>query len=264
MTADLLISSVLESRGNHPLGGEVRVPLLYQRRSIYSSRRGENFPRRVVPEYSTRVISGGSADQDGDIVNARIQHGMDYDSAMGIVSTRKRVFGNRFKNPRHELLLTSIMPTLSHHASNPANTPEQRENAERELDRHIQYVANGIERSNRRRVWRLSHVNVQQFRSQSGLESHDALDHGISGALPSNFGEIRADSMKRLINNAHTDSKGRPLNNVRPNYHHPSVDHLLISDLKRFFSTHNVKKLAHHDLSHDEVMDWSRSFLNER
>jgi hypothetical protein len=212
-------------------------------------RRASRFKKNVVPEYSTRVIPGGRIDQDGEIENARIQAGVrDYNDISGIAATRKRVFGNRFKNPNHELILTSILPTLAAHMDDKRISSEQRDIARGEFDRHIHAVAVGIHKSNLRRLKK--HPVGQET---GGFSNHDAIDHGVSGALPSNFGEIRGDHMKRLIQtiNSHQDSEVLD---------HSSDLKDLKNDLAFFYSTQNARKFRLDNLAHDELMDWSRSF----
>lgn len=213
------------------------------------ARRASRFKKNVVPEYSTRVIPGGRIDQDGEIENARIQAGVrDYNDISGIAATRKRVFGNRFKNPHHELLLTSILPTLAAHMDDKRISSKQRDIARGEFDRHIHAAATGIHKSNLRRLKK--HPVGQET---GGFSNHDAIDHGVSGALPSNFGEIRGDHMRRLIQtiNAHRDDAVLD---------HSSDLKDLKKDLANFYSTQNARKFGLDNLSHDELIDWSRSF----
>ena len=105
MNADLLISMVLNEGRSTPV---------FNGTPSYE-RRASRFNRNVVPEYSTRVVSGGTFDSDGSIGNSRVQAGHDFLDSLHIIQTRERIFGPRLKNPRHEDIKVHLLPTLANH-----------------------------------------------------------------------------------------------------------------------------------------------------
>ena len=232
MNADLLIAMVL---------AEGRSTPVFNGTPSYE-RRASRFKRNVVPEYSTRVIAGGFFDQDGSIVKSRELAGSIDSDIYSFIQTRKRVFGPRLKNPRHEDIKGHLLPTLAAHIENEKTNPDQKGEARKEFDRHIDNVAKGIHKATIRRLRK--HPRVGRV---GGISAHDALDHGASGALPSDLGEIQADYMGSLSNDIEKEKLFVP-------------DLTLKGRLTYNYFSGPMRKRGLSNLSHDEIMDWSRSF----
>ena len=241
MNADLLISMVLNEGRSTPV---------FNGTPSYE-RRASRFNRNVVPEYSTRVVSGGTFDSDGSIGNSRVQAGHDFLDSLHIIQTRERIFGPRLKNPRHEDIKVHLLPTLAAHIEDEKTTPDQQIEARKEFDKHIHNVAKSIHKATIRRLRKHPIKDLS-----GGVAAHDALEHGTSGALPSDFGEIQAAHMRdlslipiripRSMSLSDTENEKRVLK--------------LKSDLTNNYLLGPMKKRGLSNLSHDEIMDWSRSF----
>ena len=235
MNADTLILMVLtEGRSTPVFNGTPSY-----------ERRVSRFKRNVVPKYSIMSVAGGIFDRDGSIAKSRELAGSISSDIVDIIQTRERIFGPRLKNPRHEDIKGHLLPTLAAHIENEKTTPDQKSEARKEFDRHIDNVAKGIHKATIRRLRKHPIKNRNEWGS---LGAHDALEHGTSGALPSNFGEIQADHIRDLIR---TPMSFRDRENEKRN---------LEDGLTYSYFTGPMKKRGLSNLSHDEIMDWSRSF----
>ena len=226
MNADTLISMVLNEGRSTPV---------FNGTPSYE-RRVSRFNPSVVPEYSTMSVAGGVFDRDVSIRMSRAQTGSIGSDIENFIQTRKRVFGPRLKNPRHEDIKVHLLPTLAAHIENEKTTPDQKSEARKEFDKHIHNVAKGIHKATIRRLRKHPIKN-----RHAGLYAHDALEHGTSGALPSDFGEIQAVHMGYLSFGLSRDKQA------------------LKSDLTKNYFSKSMRKQGLSNLSHDEIMDWSRS-----
>ena len=241
MNADTLILMVLtEGRSTPVFNGTPSY-----------ERRVSRFKRNVVPKYSIMSVAGGIFDRDGSIAKSRELAGSISSDIVDIIQTRERIFGPRLKNPRHEDIKGHLLPTLAAHIENEKTTPDQKSEARKEFDKHIHNVAKSIHKATIRRLRKHPIKDLS-----GGVAAHDALEHGTSGALPSDFGEIQAAHMRdlslipiripRSMSLSDTENEKRVLK--------------LKSDLTNNYLLGPMKKRGLSNLSHDEIMDWSRSF----